>query len=438
MWSYESPDPAWINESYANIVLYDHNTKKVKQITKKNRYFDPFIDPQQEKIVAVEYDNGFYSLVLLDINTGKKLENIALGPCQIFSPSWSSDGTHLFYLKTSLNDYRGMGLFMYNIKTGRETTLMDYNTSYGLSHPIHYPQKNAVVFSSDYSGIDNIYLINIASKKVQQLTSRPYGAYHPSISQNKKKGELLLFSDYGGIQGFDTVSIPLIEKNWEALSQVSIRRIDLTAEMDEASEREKIKKITYSPPSKDTKIANGFISTNYYQSKEYNPLKNSINIHSWGLLVELDRLGSLNLHLESDDLLETFSTEIVLGYQISDPYTVTGDTNSLSFPERLVGDFNLSFKKQKIKFDLLNNFQTFKFYPFIDSLESYTFQRLRNVFFFSLPLFFSSPSTRHFFEAALYGSTSFQFGAEELDEIIRNSVEPSIPANLFPARNFNF
>ena len=239
---------------------------------------------------------------------------------------------------------------MYNIKTAQETTLMDYSTSYGLSHPIHYPQKNAVVFSSDYSGIDNIYLVNISSKKVQQLTSRPYGAYNPSISQNKK--DLLFFSDYGGIQGFDTVSIPLIEKDWKVLSQVPIRRINLTAGIDKASEREKIKKISYTFPFKNTKITNGFIATNYYKSKKYHLLKNSINFHSWGLLIDLNRLNRLNLHLESDDLLKTFSTEIVLGYQIYHPFASFGDTASLSnhsFAGEIGWGFQFKFYKVPIK-----------------------------------------------------------------------------------------
>ena len=102
---------------------------------------------------------------------------------------------------------------------------------------------------------------------------------------------------------------------------------------------------------------------------------------------------------------------------------------------------------------MLNNFQTFRLYPFLnqqnqlstllslpDNIVSggYTFQRLRNRLILSFPLFFSTPAVRHSLNAALYSSMSFQFGAENLDKIIRDNIDTSRFTTLVPAGKFNF
>ena len=337
--SYFHTDKRYTSEHYVDIVIYNNKTKKLKKLTKGKKYLDPAMHPNKNEIAAVEYHNGDYDIVLIDAKTGEKLRNLKLKNNQIFAPSWSDDGRFLTYSKGQINPFKGTALCIYDLKENREEIILDYNFIHNASDPVFY--NNYIFFISSYSGIDNCYALEIDTKKIYQVTSRPFGIYKPRISTD---GEFLILNDYGDIHGFDVVRMPIHPPDWIPLSKVERRNIDVTKGIDTEDEI-----------NKATSVWRQEASTTSFISKKYSPSKNAINIHSWGFLVEPTALqnldfGRIRVHLSGDDILGTTSFQLKIGYRFFYPSEIQSyldrQLNAFVSPNNLWdGEFSLSIKK---------------------------------------------------------------------------------------------
>ncbi len=68
VWTEEFSHVRWGQKSFSNIVVYDFQTEKRKQLTQEKYYYSPFIHPEKNKIVAVENLDTKTRIVVLNLN----------------------------------------------------------------------------------------------------------------------------------------------------------------------------------------------------------------------------------------------------------------------------------------------------------------------------------------------------------------------------------
>jgi hypothetical protein len=258
VWIEEMPDIRWKDRSYGVIKCYDTQTKRLKTLTHKSRYGSAELSPDATKIVAFESDMGYHHhLVIIDAENGQVLQRLPNPDNHCYlTPKWSEDGKQIVVVK---NVQQKVTIALIDISTGATKNLLPYSTEL-LGCPVmkgHY-----VLYNSAYSGIDNIYAIDLATRQQYQVTSSQYGAYHPSISADS---QWLLFNDFKE-DGMDAVKIPFTPQQWTPLAQI-----------------EKHAAHAYAPSiaQEDSGDFSAHVPTHTHFVERYHPWQHALNVHSW-------------------------------------------------------------------------------------------------------------------------------------------------------------
>ena len=313
VWTEVIPDVRWDNQSYSVIKLYDIQTKKLKTLTRKSRYNSATLSPDAKRIAAFESDINYnHHIVLLDAENGEEIQRIP-NPENYFylTPRWSAQGKHIVVVKTA---NRQKTITIINISTGEMQDILPYSEVNIGCAVIH---DNYVFYNAAYNEIDNIYAIDLRSRQRFQVTSRKYGAYYPSISED---GQWLFFNDFTQ-DGMDVVKMPLDSAQWTPLEQVEDRSIRYYEPL--------VKQEGNSDVLKD-------IPTNDYPIERYWRWKKLLNIHSWGPDIDdFNDMGDLTdyklrFSIRSQNVL---STSIISAGYLYDFYDQLGH-NFVSFSYR--------------------------------------------------------------------------------------------------------
>ncbi|HMQ00511.1 MAG TPA: hypothetical protein PKC24_12075, partial [Cyclobacteriaceae bacterium] len=288
VWSEYNFHPRWRMQTYSVIRVYDVYNKQYEKITFKSRLTAPAIAADGERIIAVEHDEKYQtSLVLLNTSgeTVRRFEN----PDNYFysMPRWSNDGDEVVVLKTK---DEGRSIVLLNVNTGQERELIPF-THENIGHPVKH--DDIIFYNSPYSGIDNIYALDIKSGKKYQVTSSKYGSYNPSID---KEGNYIYYNEQTR-NGLDAVRIPFDRSSWKEIETVIQNCIAYYAKTVEQEAGVGIFGISKPRAS--------------YETERYNRSKGLINPHSWGYYFSND-IYQVNLGIFSQDILST--TNIKGGY----------------------------------------------------------------------------------------------------------------------------
>jgi hypothetical protein len=136
-------------------------------------------------------------------------------------PTWDSDDQSIIVVLQKDEDQRLVKIGLAEGKVDQLTPPLPYQ----LSHP--YVQGNQVYFSAAYTGINNIFSLDLNNKEIQQITSVSTGAFQPSLSPDGQKLVYSEFSSEGYIlkelslsQGLHKTFRPdRIQPNWIYLQQ---------------------------------------------------------------------------------------------------------------------------------------------------------------------------------------------------------------------------
>src|SRR5262249_19270865 len=120
---------------------------------------------------------------------------------QVYTPRWSPDGRFIAYSAWRKGGYRDIRLV--DVKTGE---VMDVTYDRAMdTGPAWSPNGRTLYFSSDRTGIANIYAFNLDDQTLYQVTNVLAGAYQPDVSRNGKRLVYVGFTSYG----FDLYSMDL-------------------------------------------------------------------------------------------------------------------------------------------------------------------------------------------------------------------------------------
>ncbi len=188
-WNEKSFDPRWSNRDYSVIKIYNYKTGKLRQLTRKSRYFAPALSPDGKSIVAVRVDlKGNYSLDFLNVANGRIIKTFHT-PDNLFfmTPHWSKDGKNV--VATVLGN-KGKSLLLLHVPDLKSRLLLPFSYT-----EIKWPvmQGKTVVYTGTYEGKDNLYAVNIASGKVSRIFNSRFGATSATFAPN---GNTLFFNNY--------------------------------------------------------------------------------------------------------------------------------------------------------------------------------------------------------------------------------------------------
>ncbi|HPC37146.1 MAG TPA: hypothetical protein PLO79_11090, partial [Candidatus Marinimicrobia bacterium] len=233
------------------------------------------------------------NLVLLNSNDGQEIRTLSNSDNGLIkNPAWSPDGRQLVYFKQFESS---KSLAIYDLENDSEKIITAECHSFD-EYPVFY--GDYLLYNSAWSGIDNIYAVEIVSGRRFQVTSRQFGAYYPAVSTD---GSTLVFSDYD-FNGLDVCTMQLEPAGWQSLEMVERRDI-LYYEPLVAQEQ------GYSI------FTTGKIPTRSYPVTDYNPYRHLFNFHSWYYFFSET---SANLGLFSNDILNTAAANFELNFDANE------------------------------------------------------------------------------------------------------------------------
>jgi len=306
VWDEFVPDVRWSNRNYSVIRTYEFSTGKVRSLGRKTRYYSPVLSNNGSRIAAVEQTvKNRYNLVVLTLDGSVEASVSPPENRFIQHPAWSEKDTALLVI---LSEPEGKSLYSYSLSTDHWQRL--FNAGFDdISHPV--ARGNRVFFQGTFSGINNIYCLDLSLKEVFQVTSSEFGAFEPQLSGD---GETLVYANYTG-EGYRVASLPLDQGAWIPLEQARNHTEQLSYQRTEEEQT-----IIESVPLTDTVT---------YPSSKYRKITHLFNFHSW-LPLYFDYLNpelelnpedlpvSLGASLISQNLLSTAVSQ--LGYEYRDGY----------------------------------------------------------------------------------------------------------------------
>ena len=278
-WAEYEPDIRWDNRNYSVIKIYDLKTGKMRHLTKRSRYFSPNLSHDGKMITAVRVTtNGESFLEVLSTADGSVLfSKKAEGSSTFQSPDFSDDDKELIYL---LMNEKGKTIASCNMVTNKTSYHIPF-TFTGIDGPSQL-LANYIIFSSDFSGIENLYAVHTITNKIFQITSARFGAYDPDFNSDKSK---LIYSDYCS-DGLMVSETSIDTSTWIPLNKVqdhSFKLYDILAKQESANIQDTLVKeglfrmLLDSPGAKDS----AGLSHPPYPSKKYSKAAHLFNIHSW-------------------------------------------------------------------------------------------------------------------------------------------------------------
>ncbi|MFP4416082.1 MAG: hypothetical protein ACLFSB_02290 [Chitinispirillaceae bacterium] len=183
--------------------------KKERQVTEKQGMFHAVFSPSGDMIAGTQHDRDQFFLCLMD-TAGKEIRRVypdyqidsLRGIKTIYGIDWSPNGKHIAisYVDT---DHRKIGIF--DTTTGEFFDLCD--TPRDERDPRFGPEGKYLYFSSDRTGVFNIYRYHLETSVLERITNVSGGAFTPDVSHDNKT---LVYANYDpdgyGIYQIDSIA----------------------------------------------------------------------------------------------------------------------------------------------------------------------------------------------------------------------------------------
>ncbi|MBA2499042.1 MAG: hypothetical protein H0V30_04895 [Chitinophagaceae bacterium] len=285
-----NPDIRWGWKDYSEIRLLDVISGEQKNITRQTKYFWPDISEDGSRIVAIHLPaDGENALHILDTKSSGLLYSFKHPGVILFTdPKFLSDDEIVAGAR-----YKDGSMNLVRINFVKNT--LENLTPITFSVVGNPSIKNQnVYFTASYSGNDDLYSVDLDSRKVFKITSEALGKYHVNATDS-----LLYFSGFT-TEGYQLQKLPVRPGGW--------KEFDFTASIPGKT----MLSINVHDP------LNHFLNEVNDQHFEVQPYSRSarlLNFHSWRPYYE-DPLFSFSIF--GENVLNTLQTELYYQYNQND------------------------------------------------------------------------------------------------------------------------
>lgn len=316
-WVENRYDPRWRSRVYDEIKLLDLATGKLRRLSTQGRYTAVAISPDNQQLIALRNGaNNQSRLVVLNATSGAEVRVLPNPANDLYvHPRWYNNRQIITVtLSTS-----GKTIEYIDTQTGEKRALLPVSNT-NISHPQPYGNTH-VLYNSPQSGIDNVYAVEIASGQVTQVTSRPFGAYHATVSPNIGT---IAMQDYD-THGFRIAELPANPAAWTPTRRTAVAanaaQTDQTTRyfgpLLEAGNQ------TLAPIATDS-VPSVAIST----PQRFGRLAHALNVYGWGPAFTSTGQG-LTVGIQSQDILAT--TQVSAAYLYDQSERVSAFAANLSY-----------------------------------------------------------------------------------------------------------
>ena len=280
---------------------------KRKRLTRGLRARYPDISPDGRSIAYVRNDASTQSLWIANIDDIDETQELLVDSArfeQVYTPRFSPDGSKVAYSAWRTGGYRDIEVI--DLRT-REIHRVTHDRALDTG-PAWSPDGVRLYFSSDRTGIANIYAWEPASGQVSQISNVVSGAYSPAPSPD---GSKLAYIGYTS-RGYDIFML----------------------ELDPETGRPASPYIDDRPPPSDANAVIADLSTRYAGGRTLYP-------RFWGLDLQEDAFGQqLGIFTRGEDAAEFHEIYARLGISLTEGYVNVDLSYTL---RRMPPDLSISF-----------------------------------------------------------------------------------------------
>lgn len=293
IWAERKPNLRWEKANKSQVISYDiKNRSRIVWRSSKSR-FAPAFSKNASKIVCVETDKlGHNSLLILDKNN-KELKRIVAKENEYFiTPQFGNQPNEIILL---VLDSKGKHLVNIDLQTEKRNLLFSSGTN-EMSQP--EVTKDYIYFTGTFTGIENIYALQLSNGKIFQVTSSRFGARDPYFKKDK-----IYYSDYtsDGYLSVTTKADPSTFKEWNGKYAKYPLAMQLSEQVGGKMEVD------------SSKIDD-------FKVEDYSKLKNLFYFHSWApvFIDGLESKADVGVSLATQNKLSTMLA--TFGYKRDDNY----------------------------------------------------------------------------------------------------------------------
>jgi hypothetical protein len=191
---------------YSDLVRVERTGRRTR-LTNGARLREPDLHPDGRRAVAIGHAPATNVLVVVDLETGASRPLVE--PAELVhwgAPRWSPDGSLIAAAQWREGGRYGIVLVSPDGEVVRRLTdgrAID-------TDPTWSPDGRYVLFSSDRTGIANLYAYDLEGDALFQVTNVLTGAFQPDVSPD---GEWIAFSYYSA-RGYHVARLPLDPTGW--------------------------------------------------------------------------------------------------------------------------------------------------------------------------------------------------------------------------------
>ena len=193
---------------FNDLYRWDRERRELERLTVGARASEPAISPDQHQVAFIRNGESQTTLAIMALEPMASSRVVWQGERfdQVDTPYWSPDGKSIAFSLWTTGGHRDIAVV--DVASGALRRLM-YDRASDVT-PVFSPDGAYLYYSSDRSGIYNIYACELASGHIWQVTNVLGGAFWPTVSRDGKR---LAYQGFG-VGGYDLYEIDVDRERW--------------------------------------------------------------------------------------------------------------------------------------------------------------------------------------------------------------------------------
>jgi Tol biopolymer transport system component len=203
--------------TYKDLYQLELNSNRLTRLSKGVRATDPTVSSNGRQIAFIVNRLGQRRLEQADLSIGLKNRQFfkVEEGTQYFSPVYNPVGRHIAVAKRLQNGNQVIA--MVDFEADQEVELTDAvrptTEAFSEANPVFSPAGDYLFFDADYTGIVNLYALQLASGRLFQVTNVIGGAMMPDVSPDGKR---LAYVSYSS-RGYDVAVLDMDTASWKEI-----------------------------------------------------------------------------------------------------------------------------------------------------------------------------------------------------------------------------